>query len=101
MTLWILVGGVALGTYALKAAGPLVLGERELPRRWRRLFLLLAVSMLAALIAVQTLQSSDGLAVDARVAGLTAAMIAVAARAPFWLVVLIAAGLTAALRWIA
>ena len=56
--------------------------------------LLLPVALLAALIATQTFAGG----VDARAAGLTAAVLAVLARAPFLVVVAAAAATTALLR---
>ncbi|MCZ4500120.1 MAG: branched-chain amino acid transport [Marmoricola sp.] len=97
---WIAIGVCALGCYLLKLAGvsvpPSVL-ERPLVQRIADL---LPVALLAALIAVQVFSRGDGsdttLAVDARLAGLGAAVVALLLRAPFLVVVLVSA-LTAAL----
>ena len=59
---------------------------------------LLPISMLAALVAVQTFGSGQALVIDARVAGLAVATIALMLRAPFLVVILAAAGTAAALR---
>lgn len=101
MTIWFAVLGCALGCYLLKLAG-LSVPERALDRPVvRRTADLLPVVLLAALIAVQVFAGSgtDGqprLTVDARLAGLLAAAVALLLRAPFIVVVLVAA-LTAAL----
>ena len=55
---WAALLALAAGSYALKAAGPLLLGEREPSPRVARVLALLAVPLLSALIVVQTL--SDG-----------------------------------------
>jgi hypothetical protein len=55
---------------------------------------LLPVALLAALVATQTF----GEGVDARAAGLAAAVLALLARAPFLVVVGVAAGTAALLR---
>jgi branched-subunit amino acid transport protein len=57
---------------------------------------LLPVAMLAALIGVQTFAEGAALVVDARAAGLLVAVVALVLRAPFLVVVTLAA-LTAAL----
>jgi uncharacterized membrane protein len=82
------------GCYALKVAG-LSVPQRVLDApRVQRLALLLPVALLAALISVQTF--GEGL--DARAAGLAAAVIALLLRAPFLVVVASAAVTTALLR---
>ncbi len=84
----------AAGCYALKLAG-LSIPQRVLDGvRVQRVALLLPVALLAALIATQTF----GEGVDARAAGLAAAIIAILARAPFLAVVAVAAITTALLR---
>jgi uncharacterized membrane protein len=84
----------AVGCYALKVVGlsvpPRVL---ETPRV-QRVASLLPVALLASLIATQTF--SEGL--DARAAGLLAATVALLVRAPFLVVVTVAAATTALLR---
>jgi hypothetical protein len=84
----------AAGCYALKLAG-LSVPQRVLDApRVQRIALLLPVALLAALISVQTL----GEGVDARAAGLAAAVLALLLRAPFLVVVASAAVTTALLR---
>ena len=83
-------------SYALKAAGPLLAGGRELGR-WGRLALdLVPVALLAALIVTQTLGSGHRLVLDARLPALLVAAVLVWRRAAF-LVVVLAAAVTAAL----
>jgi len=98
MKIWLLIAAIAAGTYALKAAGPLLFGGRELPDSWRRASLLVAVAMLSALAAVQMLQSPSGVQLDARSAGVAAAVVATALKAPLWLAVAVAAAVAACLR---
>jgi branched-subunit amino acid transport protein len=94
--LWLAVVGASLGCYLLKLAGMSV-PERALQHPvLRRTADLLPVVLLAALIAVQVLASGGRLTVDARLAGLAVAAVALALRAPFVVVVALAA-LTAAL----
>ena len=97
---WIAILVCAAGCYGLKLAGlsvpPRVL-ESPLVQRIADL---LPVALLAALIAVQVFASGDSsdqrLAIDARLAGLGAAAVALLLRAPF-LVVVVVSALTAAL----
>lgn len=98
--IWAAVLGCAAGCYLLKLAGmsvPEKLVSRPVVRRTSDL---LPVVLLAALVAVQVfvVPGPDGpeLGVDARLAGLGAACVALLLRAPFIVVVLVAA-LTAAL----
>ena len=53
---------------------------------------------LAALVGVQTFSTGSAVTVDARVAGLAAAIVALALRAPFLVVILVAAATAAVLR---
>jgi branched-subunit amino acid transport protein len=59
---------------------------------------LLPVAMLAALIGVQVLANGQELVVDARLLGLGAAMVALLLRAPFIVVVAVAAAVAALAR---
>ena len=94
--IWAVVLGAAAACYLLKLAGlsvPQVVLDNP---RVRRVAALLPIALLAALIAIQTFSDGRHLVIDARAAGLGAAVVAVLLRAPF-LVVVIAACATAAL----
>ena len=96
---WIAVLVTAAGCYLLKLAG-LVVPARLLagPRR-QRAAALVPVALLAGLTAVQLLARGHALTADpARLAGLGAAMAAVALRAPFLVIIVVAAVTTAGLR---
>ncbi|MFC4051505.1 MULTISPECIES: AzlD domain-containing protein [Actinomadura] len=99
MSVWIAVVATGLGCYALKLAG-LVTPQRVLDdARMRRFTELVPVALLTALIAVQALADGRTLEFDgARMAGLGAAVVALLLRAPFLLVLVIAAGVAAGLR---
>jgi branched-subunit amino acid transport protein len=90
--------GLAAGTYGLKSAAPLLLGERTLPGWVTRLADLLPAALLAALVAVSTFTQNGTLAVDARLAGMLAAAIALMLRAPFVVVVVVAIVVTGLTR---
>jgi len=95
---WIMLALVGAATVALKAAGPVLLGGRELPARVRVLVGLLAPALLAALVVTNTVASSRHLVVDARLAGVAAAAVSLRMRAPILVAVAVAAGVTAAIR---
>lgn len=90
---------LAAGTYAMKAVGPLFAGGRELSPTAARLTDLLPAALLAALVANQTFSGGEhGLLVDARIVGIAAAALAVWLRAPFAVVVVVGAAVTALVR---
>jgi hypothetical protein len=97
--MWPLVLIASIGCYALKLAGHSV-PQSVLDRpRVRRIAALLPVSLLSALVAVQTFGSGQALVVDARLAGVAAAAVALVLRAPFLVVVVVAAAVAAGLRY--
>lgn len=98
MTATVVLVGLALGTYSLKAAAPLLLGGRTLPSSVSRLADLLPAALLAALVVVSSFTADGTLALDARVVGLGAATVALWRRAPFVVVVIVAAAATALTR---
>lgn len=98
MSVWAAVLLTAAGCYLLKLAGTM------LPERWlaepvvERMAALVPVALLASIIALQTVTTEHRLTVDARLAGLVVAAVAVVARAPFLVVVVSAAATAALLR---
>jgi Branched-chain amino acid transport protein (AzlD) len=95
---WLAVALVGAATVALKAAGPVLLGGRELPDRIRALVGLLAPALLAALVVTNTAASGRHVVVDARLAGVAAAGVSLRLRAPVLVSVAVAAAVTAAIR---
>ena len=89
------VGGV---TIAFKAAGPVLLGKRELPSRVASVVDVLAPAMLAALVVTQTVGGDREIEIDARLAGVVAGGVAVWLRAPLLVVMVVAAGTAALIR---
>jgi hypothetical protein len=96
--IWVTIAALAVATAALKVAGPLALGGRELPVRALGIVELLASALLAALVVVETFGNGRSLTVDARVLGVAFAAVALWRRAPMIVVVLGAAGVTALAR---
>jgi uncharacterized membrane protein len=96
--MWPAVLVASLAAYITKLAGHLLpedLLERPLVRRASGL---LPIALLAALTAIQTFWTPAGFALDARVAGVGVAIVALVLRAPFLVVVLSAAATAALLR---
>lgn len=97
-TVWLVVLVVGVATVALKATGPVLLGDRMLPDPVARVVGLLAPVLLAALVVTQTVGGDNQLVLDARLAGVGAGAAAIAARAPLPAVVVVAAATTALVR---
>jgi branched-subunit amino acid transport protein len=89
---------MTVGTFALKSAGPLVLGDRALPLRVQQLVDLLPAALLAALTLVSTVGDGRAIAIDARLVGLVVAGVALWRKLPFVVVVVLASASTALIR---
>jgi branched-subunit amino acid transport protein len=95
---WITIAGLTAATMALKAAGPVILGGRELPDRALAVIALLAPALLTALVLTGTFTDEKELTLDPRAAGLGCATVAALLRAPLLVTVLVAAAGTAVVR---
>jgi branched-subunit amino acid transport protein len=95
---WTALAALSAVSYALKAAGPVFAGGRELSAGVRRTLDLAAVPLLAALIVAQTVGGDHRVVLDARLPALAVAAVMVWRRAPFLVTVLAAAGTAALLR---
>jgi hypothetical protein len=98
---WTVILVVGIATIACKAAGPLLLGPRQLRGRTLRVVDLIAPVMLASLVVAQTFSGADGLVVDWRVAGVAAGGIALTRGLPIVPAMVLAALVTALLRVVA
>jgi branched-subunit amino acid transport protein len=98
---WALIGVLAAGTFVIKAAGPWMLGSREIPSRLSGTIVLLVPALLAALILEQTFSDRGDLALDARALGVGVAVVALLLRLPLLWVLVLAAGSTALVRVVA
>jgi branched-subunit amino acid transport protein len=95
-TLWAVVLVGAVGCYLLKLAG-LAVPAAWVERPWvTRVVEFVPAALLAALVAVQVASSGSDLVLDGRLVGLAVAAGALALRAPF-IVVLVLAGAAGAL----
>jgi uncharacterized membrane protein len=87
--------------YLTKLAGYLVPAHWLSGPRLSRVTGLLPVALLTALVVVQTFATAQrGLTLDARAAGLAVAVVALLLRAPFLVVVVLAAATAAGLRYL-
>jgi uncharacterized membrane protein len=89
------------GCYLLKLAGMSVPQWVLDDPRVQRVAAVLPIGLLAALAAVQTFADGRHLTIDARVAGVAVALVAIWRRWPFLVVVGLAAATTALLRPVA
>jgi branched-subunit amino acid transport protein len=99
---WTTIVVLTIVTVAIKAAGPALVGARELSTPIMRVIGLLAPALLAALIMVETFGGGGrSLALDARAAGLAVAAGILMTTESLIGAVIGAAGVTALLRLIA
>ena len=93
-----LIGGCAIVTAAIKAAGPVALGGRDLPDWFTSIVILLAPALLAALVVTQAFADGRDLAVGAETAGVAAGGAVAWGTRSIVGCVIAAAAVTAALR---
>ena len=99
MTLWIVIALACAATYFTKCAGYAV------PARWlnnprmARVAGAITVALLSALTVMNTFAAGTALVLDARLAALAAAALALWLRWPFLLVVVLGAAAAGAVRW--
>ena len=97
-TLWVTIIAVALANAAIKAAGPVLVGGRDLPARVVAVIALLAPALLAALVVTETFGEDRHLVLDERAIGVAVAGPMLALRAPVLIAVALAAVATALTR---
>ena len=95
---WTLVFLLAAGAYLFKVLGLVVIGDRALPAVLERCLGLIPAALIAALIFKDTFSIGQHLQIDARAAGVGAAVVAAWRKAPLIMVIVIGAGVTAAVR---
>jgi branched-subunit amino acid transport protein AzlD len=98
MTIWIAIIVAGVISFGLKFTGYTVPPAFLEQPRVARITDLLPAALLAALVVMQTFTDGATLVLDARGAGLVAAIVALVLRAPFIVVVIAAAGTAAGLR---
>lgn len=96
--MWTTVIVASVVCYGIKLAG------YSVPQRWldqpvaQRITVLIPVALLSALVGLWTFTSGQTVEIDARVVGLAAAVVLLIVRAPFLVVILGAAFITAGVR---
>jgi branched-subunit amino acid transport protein len=98
---WTTIAGLTVVTAAIKAAGPVALGGRELPAWAMSIIALLAPALLSALVMVETFSTNRDLVLDARAGGVAAAALALWRGASLPVAVVVSAAVAAGLRLVA
>lgn len=98
MTVWLTIALVALVTFAIKGAGPALLGDRPLPPAFTRVVLLLAPALLAALVITNAAADGTRVRIGADTAGVAVAGLLLLRGVGVLPVVVVAAVATALLR---
>jgi branched-subunit amino acid transport protein len=95
---WLLVLGLTVTTALVKAAGPVLVGGRELPRPFMRVLSLAAPPLLTALVLTSVLADGRRLAVGADTVGVLVGTVLLVCRVPLMAAAAAAVLVTAALR---
>jgi uncharacterized membrane protein len=95
---WTLILLLAIGAYAFKFAGLVIIGSRTLPARFERCLALIPAAVISALVVKDTLTAGQEIVIDARAAGIAAAVLAAWRRLPLIVVIVLGAAVTALVR---
>lgn len=98
MLTWGVVLGLAAGVYGQRAFGMVVLDPERLDARWRSVLGFMPLAILCAVTALQTFTRGGELTLDARVWGVGAAIVCAWRRLPMFVIVIVAAAITALAR---
>ena len=101
MRFWTVISGLGVAAVLIRASGPVLFANRQLPAWLRGPFALLTPVVLAGLIVVSTFGAGRHLVLDARAAGVAAALVCVTIRVPLLAVMVIAAAVTGVVRLLA
>jgi branched-subunit amino acid transport protein len=101
MNLWLLIMGCVATTVAIKAAGPVMLGGRDLPPAVFRVVACMAPALLAALVATAAFADGPHYEVGADTVGMLAGGVLLWRGKPLVPSVLVAVLVTAVLRAVA
>lgn len=97
---WALIIALAVGAYAFKFTGLVVLGGRTLPAPFERCLALIPAAVISALIVKDTVTQGREIVLDARAAGIAVAVLLAWRRAPLIVVIVAGAVVTALVRQI-
>ena len=98
MNAWLLIAACVAATVAIKGAGPVLLGGRELPGVMLRVIAYLAPALLSALVVTAAFADGRELHVGAETVGMIAGGFLLWRGRPLVLAVLVAMVVTAGLR---
>jgi branched-subunit amino acid transport protein len=98
---WLFVFVLAGSAYFFKVLGLVIIGDRELPPVLSRCLALIPAALVAAIVVHDTFSSGKELVLDARAVGVGAAAVAAWRKVPLIGVIVIGAGVTAAVRALA
>ena len=96
-TIWVAVIGTSLIAFGLKYLGHSVPEKYLKNERMLRINTLIPIVLLSSLVGVQTIADKSKLVIDQRLAGVIVACIALALKAPYFVVVISAALTSAAI----
>ena len=97
---WTLVLVLAVGAYAFKVTGLVILGGRRLPPVVGRCLALIPAAVITALVMKDTFSTGRDLVLDARAIGIAVAVVAAWRRVPLIAVIVLGAAATAFVRLI-
>ncbi len=95
---WGFVLALAATAYGFKVLGLVLIGNRQLPPMLDRCLGLIPAALIAAIVVKDTFSIGQHLQIDARAAGVGAAVIAAWRRVPLIAVIVISAVVTAGVR---
>lgn len=95
---WVLILGCAALTMLIKALGPMLLGGRSLPAWFTRVVVLMAPTLLCALVVTSVLATGRTWSVGAHTVGVAVAGVLLWRRHSLVLAVVVAVAITAGLR---
>ena len=85
---WDYIFMLALGAYAFKSGGLIILNKFNLDRFFQNSVLLIPIALLAALITEQTFVTDQAIDLDERFIGLLIALVLIKKKAPFLIIIL-------------
>ncbi|MFM8483164.1 MAG: AzlD domain-containing protein [Actinomycetota bacterium] len=97
---WVLIIALAIGAYAFKFTGLVILGGRTLPAPFERCLALIPAAVISALIVKDTMTQGRDIVIDARAAGIAVAVLLAWRRSPLIVVIVAGAAVTALVRQI-
>jgi len=101
VNVWLLIAGCVVTTVLIKAAGPVVLGGRDLPPAFLRVIACMAPALLAALVVTSVFADGHSYRVGAEAVGVAAGGFLLWRGRSVVLAVVVAMAVTAAIRALA